>query len=57
MNDYNFKELREMVQEMLAADDKGFNDWEINFLDDMSKKDIFTENQANKIEQIYKRKM
>lgn len=57
MNDFDFRELREMVQDMLAADDKGFNDWEINFLDDMAKKDKYTENQAEKIEQIYKRKM
>lgn len=55
MSKYN--ELRKMVQEMLDADDKGFNDWEIGFLDDMLKRDFYTQPMQDKIEQIYKKKM
>jgi hypothetical protein len=49
--------LRKMVREMLDAEDKGFSDWEIDFLDGMLTKDYFTTNMADKIEQIYKKKM
>lgn len=55
--DDDAKELRSMIQEMLATDDKGFNNWEIEFLEDMNKLTSFTPNQADKIEQIYKNKM
>ena len=50
-------ELRKMVREMLDEEDKGFNDWEIEFLDNMWKLDRYTERQAAKIEQIYEKKM
>jgi hypothetical protein len=52
-----FTQLHEMVKEMLNAEDKGFNDWEIEFLDDMYKRSTYSENMINKIEQIYKKKM
>jgi len=51
------KEYREMVREMLATEDKGFNNWEIEFLDDMFKRTTYTPKQAAKIEQIYEKKM
>ena len=50
-------ELRKMVKEMLDADDKGFNNWEIEFLDDMWKKTKYSENMVDKIKKIYKEKM
>lgn len=58
MNNYDDIELRNMVKEMLDADDKGFSDWEINFLDDMLKwSGSYRPKQAEKIELIYKKKM
>jgi hypothetical protein len=51
------QELRKMVKEMLDAEDKGFNDWEIEFLDNMFKRTEYTTPQANKIEEIYSKKM
>jgi len=51
------KELRKMVREMLDEEDKSFSDWEIEFLDNMWKLTEYTERQANKIEQIYEKKM
>ncbi len=51
------EKLREMVYEMLQEEDKGFNNWEIEFLDDMYKRTEYTEKQAAKIEQIYAKKM
>jgi hypothetical protein len=50
-------ELRKMVQEMLNAEGKGFSDWEIEFLDSMLTKDSYSEKMADKIEQIYRKKM
>lgn len=50
-------ELRKMVQEMLNAEDKGFSDWEIEFLDSMLTKDSYSQKMADKIEQIYRKKM
>jgi len=47
----------EMVREMLATTDKGFSDWEIEFLDDMWKRTWYKTNQSNKIEEIYNAKM
>jgi len=44
-----------MVWEMLQAEDKGFNNWEIEFLDDMYKRMTYSEKQAAKIEQIYEK--
>jgi len=46
-----------MVQEMLNAEGKGFSDWEIEFLDSMLTKDSYSEKMADKIEQIYRKKM
>jgi len=57
VSDEDFVEFKKMVKEMLDAEDKGFNDWEIGFLDDMKKLSRFTTGQAEKIEQIYKKKM
>lgn len=31
------QELRKMVKEMLDTEDKGFNNWELEFLDNMFK--------------------
>lgn len=50
-------ELRKMVKEMLDREDAGFNNWEIEFLDDMYKRTFYTEKQATKIESIYEQKM
>lgn len=50
-------EYRAMVREMLDAEDKGFNNWEIEFLDDMFKRTTYFPKQAAKIEQIYDAKM
>lgn len=44
------KELRKMVREMLDEEEKGFNNWEIEFLDNMWKLTIYTEHQAAKIQ-------
>lgn len=49
-------EYRKMVKEMLDKD-SGFNNWEIEFLDDMYKRTTYTEKQIAKIEQIYEAKM
>ena len=51
------KEIREMVREMLHEEDKGFNAWEIEFLDNMYQRTEYTQRMANKIEQIYEGKM
>ena len=51
------KEYREMVKEMLDAEDAGFNDWEVEFLDNMYKRTTFSTAMQNKIEEIYKAKM
>ena len=52
------KDHRNMVKEMLDRDDIGLNNWEIEFLDNMFKwSKPYTETQANKIEQIYNKKM
>jgi len=56
MNDKD-KELRKMVREMLDEGDKGFNDWEIEFLDNMWTHTKYNEKQTAKIEQIYEEKM
>ncbi len=55
---YDDTELRNMVQEMLNTEDKGFSDWEIEFLDDMLKwSGAYRPKQADRIELIYKKKM
>ena len=47
-----------MVREMLDAEDAGFNDWEIEFLDSVWKwTGHYTERQQKKIEAIYEKKM
>jgi len=51
------KELRKMVGEMLAEEDKGFNDWEIEFLDAMYLLTAYAVKQAEKIVQVYESKM
>ncbi len=51
------KEYRNMVKEMLDEEDKGFSNWEVEFLDDMFKKTIYSEKERNKIEEIYRDKM
>ena len=52
------KDLRNMVREMLDAEDAGFNDWEIEFLDSVWKwTGHYTERQQEKIEKIYEKKM
>ena len=50
-------EYRKMVKEMLDTEDKGFNNWEIEFLDDMFKRRTYTVKQMKKIDQIYDSKM
>lgn len=51
-------ELRKMVTEMLGETDKGFTDWEINFLDNMNRwLGDYTKPQADRIERIYKERM
>ncbi len=52
------KDLRNMVKEMLDAEDAGFNDWEIDFLDSVwNWTGHYSEKQQDKIEKIYKEKM
>ena len=51
------KEYREMVREMLAEEDKGFNLWEIDFLDAMYKRTVYSEPMRDKIDEIYQAKM
>jgi len=51
-------ELRKMVLEMLETEDRGFTDWEIEFLDNMNVwKGDYSERQANMIEKIYEKRM
>jgi hypothetical protein len=50
-------DYRDMVREMLDADDRGFNNWEIEFLDAMYKRTSYTENMRTKIDEIYEAKM
>ena len=52
------KEQRNMVKEMLDADDAGFSEWEMEFLDSVWKwSGHYTEKQQARIEKIYKAKM
>ncbi|HML74950.1 MAG TPA: hypothetical protein PKB02_10695 [Anaerohalosphaeraceae bacterium] len=55
MDDY--KTLRNMVLEMLNTEDRGFSEWEIDFLDGMKKQSAFTPKQAAAIEAVYRQKM
>jgi hypothetical protein len=53
----NDKEIRKMVKEMLDTEDKGFNNWELEFLDNMYKRTEYSQTMINKIQQIYDKKM
>jgi len=46
-------DLQEMLLDLLNLD-SGLSEWEVNFIDDMSKRaDLFTPNMANKIEELW----
>ncbi|KKL76531.1 hypothetical protein LCGC14_2043960 [marine sediment metagenome] len=58
MSDQQLTEYQKMVKEMLAEENKGFSDWEIDFLDSLNTQTYsFTVKQKQVIEKIYKKKM
>ena len=52
------QDYRKMVKEMLNETDKGFTDWEIEFLDNMWKRKAdYQDRQQAKIEKIWEERM
>ena len=49
-DDYN-----DTVWELLEMTDRGFTDWEIKFLDEMSTRGVYTDAEREKIDEIYYR--
>jgi len=49
--------LGDMVDEILATDDKNFTDWEIRFLDEMKLLGYYDDFQTEKINRLYERYM